>query len=562
MLTQLILRYLLDLLHSNPIFVFFLVLGLGYLVGKIKIKGFEFGPVAGVLFVGLIFGHFQLGGDPPVESIGFVIFIFSVGFQAGPRFFSVIRQDGLRYMLLALVVSGCGFAVSASLSIWLQLEPGAAAGVLAGGLTSSPTLAAAQEAIRSGSVLPPPGVTAEQMLTNISTGYAITYIFGLVGLIVLIRLIPKLTGVDLVTEAAQMEREERSAGEPESDFGLQKIELRAYRVTQPDLVGVPFKELSVELPGLVAIHKIKRGEEWVAIDPKTELQLGDRISLLGFLDRLRFGPEHLGPEITDRELLDVVTEACQVVVIRKKAVGQMVSAVRIVREFGCILSSVQRSGVAVPMSPQVQLQRGDVLNVTGPHGHLDRLRQTFGHVERQLEETDLLTFALGIASGIVVGSLSVRIGGVSVGLGSAGGLLAAGLTIGFLRSIYPFFGRMPGAARYVLMELGLLFFMVGVGLRAGRGIVEALLSAGPLLFVAGALTTVVPLLVGYWVGRKVLGIKPALLLGGITGAMTSGACLSIVSKEAKSHIPALGYTGAYAFANVLLTVAGSLILLL
>jgi putative transport protein len=501
------------------------------------------------------------GGDPPVQSIGFILFIFSVGFQAGPRFFSVIRQDGLRYLLLALVVSGSGFVVATSMSVWLGLKPGAAAGVLAGGLTSSPTLAAAQEAIRSGSVLPPPGVTADQMLTNISTGYAITYIFGLVGLIVLIRLIPKLTGVDLAVEASQMELEEQSVAGEGPDLGVQQIVLRAYRVTRSDLVGRPFRELAPEEPGLVAVHKIKRGEEVVAIGPETVLQLGDRISLLGFLDRLRLGPEHLGPEITDRELLDVATESCQVVVTSKKAVGQLVSAARVVREFGCILSGVNRSGVAVPMTPQVQLQRGDVLDVTGPHGHLDRLRQTFGHVERQLEETDLLTFALGIASGIVVGSLSVRIGGVSVGLGSAGGLLAAGLTIGFLRSIYPCFGRIPSAARYIFMELGLLFFMIGVGLRAGRGIVEAVLSAGPLLFLAGALTTVIPVAVGYWVGRKLLGIKPALLLGGITGAMTSGACLSIVSKEADSHIPALGYTGAYAFANVLLTVAGSLILL-
>jgi len=561
MLIRLILRYLLELLHSNPIFVFFVVLGLGYLVGKIKIKGFEFGPVAGVLFVGLVFGHFELGGESPVQSIGFIMFIFSVGFQAGPQFFSVIRQDGLRYLLLALTVSGSGFAMAAGLSAWLGLESGAAAGVLAGGLTSSPTLAAAQEAIRSGSVLPPSGVTADQMLTNISTGYAITYIFGLAGLIILIRLIPKLTGVDLAEDAAQIEKG-AITDEQEVDLGMQQIVLRAYQVTRPDLVGRPFKELTPKVPGLVAVHKIKRGKEWVDVSPETSLQMGDKISLLGFLDRLRLGPEVLGPEITDRELLDVATESCQVVVTSKKAVGQSVSAARIAHDFGCILSGVRRSGVAIPMAPQVEVQRGDVLQVTGPQSHLDRLRQAFGHVERQLDETDLLTFALGIATGIVVGSLSVSIGGVSVGLGSAGGLLAAGLTIGFLRSIFPFFGRMPSAARYIFMELGLLFFMVGVGLRAGRGIVAALLSAGPLLFLAGVLTTVVPVVVGYLVGRKVLGIKPALLLGGITGSMTSGACLSIVSKEAGSPVPALGYTGAYAFANVMLTVAGSLILLL
>jgi len=162
---------------------------------------------------------------------------------------------------------------------------------------------------------------------------------------------------------------------------------------------------------------------------------------------------------------------------------------------------------------------------------------------------------------MIVGTLSVKIAGISVGLGSAGGLLASGLTIGFLRSIHPTFGRMPEAARWVFMEMGLLFFMAGIGLRAGKGIVEALLTSGPTLFLSGVLVTTLPVVAGYLVGRYILRINLVLLLGAITGSMTSGACLSIVNQEAKSSIPALGYTGAYAFANVLLTIGGSIILL-
>ena len=157
--------------------------------------------------------------------------------------------------------------------------------------------------------------------------------------------------------------------------------------------------------------------------------------------------------------------------------------------------------------------------------------------------------------------LAINVGQLSIGLGSAGGLLASGLAIGYLRSVYPVFGRLPDGARWILMEFGLLLFMAGVGLRAGGDIIETFANAGPVLILAGISVTLIPVLTGYYFGRKVLKMHPVLLLGGITGSMTSGASLSIVTKAANSSVPSLGYTGAYAFANVLLTIAGSIILL-
>jgi putative transport protein len=200
--------------------------------------------------------------------------------------------------------------------------------------------------------------------------------------------------------------------------------------------------------------------------------------------------------------------------------------------------------------------------VHGLHSNIDAAAQTLGQVERDSIQTDLLTFSLGIAVGVLLGLLSVTVAGVPIGLGSAGGLLAAGLIIGFARSIRPTFGRLPDAARWILMELGLLIFMTGVGLRAGSDIVEKFSETGLQLVVAGVLVTCVPVFVGYFFGRKFLKLNPVILLGAITGSMTSGASLSIVTNAAKSEVPALGYTGAYAFANVLLTIAGTIILLL
>ena len=188
------LGYLMEFMQGNPVALLFAVLGLGYLVGKTTIKGFELGSVTGVLFVGLVFGHLGFTMNPTVQSLGFVLFIFSVGLQAGPSFFAVLRQDGAKYFALAVVIAVTGFSLALGFSKMLGLEPGASAGLLAGGLTSSPTLAAAQEAVRSGDVAVPGGFTAEQVMTNVTTAYAITYIFGLVGLILIIRLLPRMDG--------------------------------------------------------------------------------------------------------------------------------------------------------------------------------------------------------------------------------------------------------------------------------------------------------------------------------------------------------------------------------
>jgi len=173
-----------------------------------------------------------------------------------------------------------------------------------------------------------------------------------------------------------------------------------------------------------------------------------------------------------------------------------------------------------------------------------------------------LIFAGGIALGVLIGLVSITIAGVPISLGSAGGLLASGILVGLLNATRPTVGKFPDAARWIFMEFGLLIFMTGVGLRAGADILETLAQGGPRIIFAGITITLIPVILGYAFGRKALGIEPVLLLGAITGSMTSGASLKVATDAAKSSVPALGYTGCYAFANVLLTVAGTLIMML
>ncbi len=547
---------LLDILRAQPVLTLFLILGMGYLIGNIRIGSFSLGPVAGVLFAGLFLGHFDFRMHAGAQAVGFALFIFSVGYQAGPRFFDVLRTDGLKYFLLALVVAGTGFSIAVVATKLLSLAPGTAGGLLSGGLTSSPTLAAAQEAIRSGQVKPPGNLSADAMIGNVATGYAITYIFGLAGLIAIIKLLPQVLGIDLEKEAKMLENKDQShtASKPAN------VSTRIYRVTNEEVTQIPVNQLRDKYWDKTSVVKVRRDGKIFKPEPEEFIQLGDELLILAPVEFFTSTISKFGEEITPEVSTAQYTETALIVVINKKAIGKSLQEMNIARKFGVLLTRVTRMRMEIPLTADFTLRKGDILTVVGPHDHVDLLGEEVGHVEREIAETDMVTFAFGIAIGVVIGLFSISVGQLSIGLGSAGGLLTAGLIIGYLRSVHPTFGRLPDAARWILMEFGLLLFMAGVGLRAGGDILETLATAGPMLILAGILVTTIPIFVGYFFGRKVLKIHPVLLLGGITGSMTSGAALSVVTNAAKSSMPALGYTGAYAFANVLLTIAGSVIL--
>jgi len=543
-----------ELLHGQPVLTLFLILGMGYLIGGIRIGSFSLGPVAGVLFAGLFLGHFDFLMSPGAQSVGFALFIFSVGYQAGPRFLEVLKTDGLKYFLLAVVIAATGFTIAVIATKLLSLEPGTSAGLLSGGLTSSPTLAAAQEAIRTGHIKPPGGLTADAMIGNVATGYAITYIFGLAGLIAIIKLLPQLLGINLEKEAKALEVKSETASQQTN------VSARIYRVTNKEITKIPRKELKEQYWDKTSVVKVRRNGEFIQPGSEDFLQLGDELHILAPVEYFTKTIAKIGEEVTPEASTEQITETADIVVINKNAVGKSLEELEIASKYGVLLSSVSRLSMELPLTADFKLNKGDVLSVVGPHENVDLLGIELGHVERDIEETDMVTFSFGIAFGVIIGLFAISIGELSIGLGSAGGLLASGLAIGYLRSIHPTFGRLPHAARWILMEFGLLLFMAGVGLRAGSDIIETFITAGPTLVLAGIFVTVIPIFVGYFFGRKVLKIHPVLLFGGITGSMTSGASLSVVTKAANSSVPSLGYTGAYAFANVLLTIAGSIIL--
>ncbi|MCU0836770.1 MAG: hypothetical protein MUC77_20430 [Chromatiaceae bacterium] len=414
--------------------------------------------------------------------------------------------------------------------------------------------------MKSGLVTLPDAVAQAKALENISVGYALTYVFGTLGMILAARFFPRILRIDLPAEAAKLARERGLGGGPRRGPGASLPVVRAYRLPA-DMVGKTVAEVDAEtghLPGKVL--KIRRRTELLEGAADLVLEAGDVVSIIADIGVHEEAREKTTEEVLDADLLNYQVTTREIVVTDAKVVGKTLKELDLPNIYGCFVTALTRASIDLPVDPALPLQKGDRLEVVGERDNLQRLAEAVGFAERDLEKTDLATFAFGMITGTLLGLVTLRLGEVSIGLGTAGGLLVVGIAIGYLGSVLPTFGRVPAAARYVLMELGLMLFMAGVGLNAGGSVVSALASVGPLLVLGGGLVTLLPPVTAYLVGRWLLRMNPALLLGAITGAMTSTPAMNVVTEAARSGVPALGYAGTYTFANVLLTFAGALMM--
>ncbi|RJX32741.1 MAG: hypothetical protein C4525_10150 [Desulfarculus sp.] len=554
-----------EFLRHNEVALLFLVMALGYLLGHIKIGWFSLGTIAGSLIVGLVIGLAKFEVSPIIKSVGFGVFIYAVGLRVGPQFFDGMKKDGLKLVTMSLVACLTGFAVVWATSAWLGFPLGIAPGILAGAMTNTPTLGAAEQAITSGAVALPQGLTAEMAMSSVAVAYAITYLFGTVGRIVLFKMLPRMFGYDLAAEAKKLEASMSGASaedDPYSDyfseFSAQGV--RGYKLTNQQLAGQPLRKLQGHLPDRLVIERVERGGKILDLKDDLTLQAGDLVAVSGHTSDLIHGPELIGPEVLDKALLDITGESIEVLVTNKGAAGKTLAQVGREAGFGCYLKRLLRAGVEQRVTGGFTLMKGDLLFITGTRTHVDRLAQYLGYAVHRSAVTDLFTLAVGMVLGSLLGAVSVKLFGVPVSLGSAGGLLLAGIVISFLRSRHPTFGNIPGGARAVLEDIGLTIFIVVVGLTAGSSVVEVLKTSGPGVFLVGVAVTLATAVLPWLWGMYVLRLNPVINIGACTGAGVITAALKAVSEEAGSSLPALGYPVPYAVSTIVLTVMGYVIL--
>jgi putative transport protein len=390
-----------------------------------------------------------------------------------------------------------------------------------------------------------------------------TYVVGLIGLLVVLRYLPGLARFDPREEALKVARERGLVGERRRN--VRTPILRAYEIRdglQDSLAGKTLRETDTfHRTGLI-VERIKRESQLLEPEPELLLQAGDKVALVGFpsshsradIDRVK--------EVYDPDLLEFRMDTVHVVVGNPELVGVALNELEVEKQYGCLIDGITRAQVELPLNRSLKLNRGDVLSVSGERSRLERFAATIGCIEHESDISDLMTFSFFFVGGLFLAQLGMIIGELRITLGNAGGLLLAGILMGFFRARNPMFGYIPQGAINMLKDLGLNIFMVSVGLSAGADIIQALQESGPAILLGGFCVMLLPLIVGYLYGALVLKMNPILLLGALTGAMTSTPALKVLNDMSGNAVPALGYAGTYTFANVFLTIGGALIIML
>ena len=550
------------LLQASDVMLLFLALGMGLLIGKLRLGSFQLGATPGVLLSAIFLGAWGFDLEAQTESLGFMLFIFCVGIEAGPNFFSNFLQDGARYISIAAIMVLTAVAVTNGVAHLLGLDEGLAAGMLAGSLTSTPTLVGAQDAVAQ-QMSHLSDEERSMIISQISVGYAMTYLVGLLGLLLVLRYLPIVLRFDPKEQARQLAR--ARGMDRERRRNVRTPILRAYEIRQggdPEIIGRTLGELGIFQRAGLIVERVKRDGE--LLEPEFELVVheGDKVALVGYPSSHARSNVDRSAEVYDPDLLEFRMDSAQVVVTNPDMIGATLSDLELETRYGCLVDGVTRAQVELPVDRDMRLDRGDVLEVSGERNRLQKFARKIGAIEQESDVSDLMTFSFFFFGGLILGQFSLLLGELRITLGNAGGLLLAGILMGFFRARNPMFGYIPQGAINVLKDLGLSIFMVSVGLSAGGDIVAALMESGAVVLMGGACIMLVPLTVGYLYGALILKMNPILLLGALTGAMTSTPALKTLNEMSDSAVPALGYAGTYTFANVFLTLGGASIIML
>jgi putative transport protein len=407
----------------------------------------------------------------------------------------------------------------------------------------------------------------ERLVAHVAVADAVCYLFGTIGVILFCSHAgPWLLRIDLKEEARKVEDSlgiERD--QPGIESAWRPVEMRAYRIAENGhAAGKSVAAVEGLLPDArVFIERIRRGSQLLAPTPQTILEAGDVIVASGrreiLVDTVGQSPAR---EVEDRELLDIPVATYDICVtasgVAGKPLRELAGLGTEVR--GVFLRAIVRGGEKIPVAPNTVLERGDLLQVTGPEPAVRRAEKVLGRTVYPTDSTDFVTLGLAICVGALVGILVViPVGQMRIALGTSVGTLVAGVIVGWLNSVRPLFGRIPDAAISLMSSLGLATFVAMVGISAGPHFAQALREAGVGLFFGGMVVTAAPLLAGLYFGRYVLRLNPVLLLGGIAGAQTQTAGMAAVQERSGSPVAVLGYSGTVAVGHILLTTWGTIV---
>lgn len=561
-----------DVLRHTPALAVFLTIGVGFWLGKLKIKGIAMGTVTAVLIVGVLVGQLNIDVGGPLKTVSFLLFLFCIGYSVGPQFFRSMRGDGLKQVLFAVVMCVMILGTSLLVAYWFGLNPGQAAGMMAGASTASPVVGAAEDTVNS---LPGDPNAIKDMAAAIPVCYAMTYVFGTLGAVWLLGYVgPAIMGGLDKVKAMTHELEKtllpsNATNDPSAMVALRSVAFRAYQASGPWMAsGHTVAEIEQKFETLgcrATVERIKHADTGLITDvtsPETHVSKNDVIAVCARREMIVGDHSWLGQEVPGIDILSFPINDIDVTVSQKFKPMSVHNIVDQPYMSGVDIKRVVRNGMSLNPMEGTQIQPGDIVEMVGYKKNIERAAKEIGYADPRTLATDFVFIGLGILLGGLLGALAIHIGSVSVSLGASGGALVAGLVLGWLRSKRPVFGAIPKASLWVFNNLGLNMYIAVIGIASGPSFISAFSEVGPKIFVAGLIVTLVPLFLAIIIGHKIFKFPPAVTLGCCAGARKTTAGLGAVQERLGSTLPALGYTITYAISNTLLIIFGILLVIL
>ena len=552
-----------SILSRSPEIALFLSLAGGYALGKVQFGKFQLGGVAGSLLVAVVISQFGATIDNGVKTLLFALFIYAVGFESGPGFFRSLGRQSIREIVLAAVLAITGLATVIVSARLFGLDKGLAAGVAAGALTQSAIIGTASSALAQ---LDLAAEEIQRLQGNVAVGYAVTYIFGSFGaIIVCVNILPWLMGRSIRDDAMKAEAallagaHQYGAGESPA---VPDLVGRLFRIEGADGRSIADIEAAASSP--VSVERVKRNGSIIGVEPDLTLRRDDIVLLVGRRGGVLEGSTGLGPEVPSSEGMDVVMVSRDISLTSRdfvgRTVGDIMTRTASALKHGIYVTALKRSGTPVAIVPDTRVQAGDVVTVYGSASDVARVAKAAGTPILPSDKTDFVYHGLGIVAGLLIGLLVLRVGDVPLTLGAGGGALLSGLVFGWYRGRNMAIGNLPLPASTLLRDLGLAGFVAAVGLQSGLQAVSTVRESGISLFLIGVVVTLLPMLVTMLVGRYVLKYdNTAVFAGALSGSRSANPAFGEVLDKAGNSIPTASFAITYALANVFLTLLGPLV---
>lgn len=541
--------------HIVALYAF--VIAAGVLLGKIKFFGISLG-VTFVLFVGILAGHFGFTGNPAilsfVQDFGLILFVFCIGLQVGPSFFSSFKRGGITLNLLAVGIVFLNIAVALILYFALQgrVDIPMMVGILCGAVTNTPGLGAANEALQQLHYQGP----------EIAMGYACAYPLGVMGIILSMIIIRYICRVDVLRDSDEIQKEE------EANPHMKPYTI-SLKVQNEALSGKTLSQVQNFLARDFVCTRIIQDGHMITPNANTVLRLGDRMFLVCAEDDSEAIMAFIGPKIeqdwdaTNQQDKPMVSR--RILVTQPNINGKTLGELHFSSMYGVNVTRVNRSGMDLFAACQLRLQVGDRVMVVGPQDAIERVANLLGNQLRRLDHPNIVTIFVGILCGILFGSLPIAIPGMPtpVKLGLAGGPLIISILIGRFGHKVKLVTYTTMSANLMLREVGLVLFLASVGIKAGENFVQMVVEGDGVLYVGlGFLITFIPLIITGIIARWHHRVNYFTLMGLIAGSNTDPPALAYANQIAGNDAPAVGYSTVYPLTMFLRILTAQLLVLL